>query len=337
MRIAYLAESNSGNGFYRGIGPMTTLGQLRGHRVRRLPDDTHVPVAEVRDVDLLFVHRFADEHAQRLVREAKEHGAAVVWDNDDDMGAIPKGTVAHKRFGGIHWERRLVGMRRIFELADLVTAPSAALAQRLAELGARRTQVIQNHLPDQFLQPEPRTRSGVTIGWVAGLEHAMDAERLPIRATLQRLLDERPDLHVVTFGLRLGLESDRYRARDIVRLLELCARVAEFDIGIAPLADLEFNRARSNIKLKEYAAAGVPWLASPIGPYAGMGERQGGRLVADDRWHGELTRLLDKPRDRRKLAKRGRKWAAEETLTKHAGEWDDALTATVQRIRAAAA
>ena len=40
------------------------------------------------------------------------------------------------------------------------------------------------------------------------------------------------------------------------------------------------NRARSNIKLKEYAAAGACWLASPIGPYVGLGEKQGGRLVA---------------------------------------------------------
>ena len=65
------------------------------------------------------------------------------------------------------------------------------------------------------------------------------------------------------------------------------------------------------MKLKEYAAAGVPWLASPIGPYAGLGEQQGGRLVADDRWYEELVRLIEKPRERRKLAKRGAKWVAE--------------------------
>ncbi len=28
------------------------------------------------------------------------------------------------------------------------------------------------------------------------------------------------------------------------------------------------------MKLKEYAGAGAPWLASPIGPYAGLGEEQ---------------------------------------------------------------
>jgi glycosyltransferase involved in cell wall biosynthesis len=338
VRIAYLAEQGTGNGFYRGTGPMTAMEQLRGHRVRRLSlDDAQPPIADVRDVDLLFVHRFSDERAQKLVREAKAHGAAVVWDNDDDIGSIPKGTIAYREFGGIQWERRLAGMRRIFKAVDLVTAPSAGLAQRLRDLGAPRTEVVENHLPDQFLQKDARPHGGVTIGWVAGLEHGLDADRLPIRASLQRLLDERPDVRVVTFGLGLGLKSERYTAVDVVPLFELCRRLADFDVGIAPIADLDFNRARSNIKLKEYAAAGVPWLASPIGPYAGMGEREGGRLVPDDRWYDELARLIDKPRERRKLAKRGRKWVEGETLTKHAGTWDAVLSGAVARARGAAA
>jgi glycosyltransferase involved in cell wall biosynthesis len=336
MRIAYLAEHDSGNGFYRGIGPMTALKQLRGHQVRALSlDDARPPVADVRNVDVLFVHRFADERAQRLVREAKSGGAAIVWDNDDDIGSVPKGTVAYRTFGGIHWERRLAGMRKIFRAADLVTAPSRALAERLGGFGATRVEVVENYVPDQWIQQDARSRTGITIGWVAGLEHAMDAERLPIRAVLQRLLDERPDVHVRTIGLGLGLRNDRYRAADVVPLMELCERLAEFDIGIAPIAELDFNRARSNIKLKEYAAGGVPWLASPIGPYAGMGEQQGGRLVADDGWYEALSRLIEKPRERRKLVKRGAKWVAGETLTKNVGRWDALLQETVERARAA--
>lgn len=57
--------------------------------------------------------------------------------------------------------------------------------------------------------------------------------------------------------------------------------------------------------------------------------------MADDRWYEELTRLLDKPRERRKLAKRGRKWVASETLAKHAGEWERALADAREHARAA--
>ena len=153
---------------------------------------------------------------------------------------------------------------------------------------------------------------------------------------LQRLLDERDDVNVVSLGLRLGLRSERYLHTDGVPLRMLTRQLAIFDIGIAPLSDILFNRCRSDVKLKEYAAAGLPWLASPIGPYAGHGEKQGGRLVADDRWHEELVRLIEKEKDRRKLAKRGMKWVAEQTLTRRAGEWEDAFGAAIERARAGA-
>jgi glycosyltransferase involved in cell wall biosynthesis len=335
MRIAFLAATDTGNGFYRGTAPMAAL-ELRGHRIVRLPTDSdRVPLDAVRDVDLLLVHRFTDERAQKLVREAKDRGAAVVWDNDDDAGAIPKGTVAYRKFGGANWERRLVAMRRIFARTDLVTAPSPHLARRLADAGALRTAVIENYPPDQFLRTGRRSHAGVVVGWIAGREHGVDVEQLDLRAVAERLLDDRPELRVHTFGASLGIRSDRYVNTNVVPLLRLTEEATAFDIGIAPIADIGLNRARSNIKLKEYAAAGLPWLASPIGPYAGLGEKQGGRLVADDRWYDEVSRLLDKPRDRRKLQKHAAKWAAGETLEKNAHRWEELFLDTIERSRAA--
>jgi hypothetical protein len=338
MRIAYVADPRSGNGFYRGTGPMTALEQCRGHRVVRVPINEGQPsLAAVHGVDALHVHRYAEEGVLRLAREAKAHGAAVVWDDDDDIGSVPKGTPAYRKQGGMMWERRLAGMRKIFQLADLVTAPSRALAERLREYGAPHAEVVENHVPDQFVLRSRPPREGVTIGWIAGLEHQLDAERIPIRETLQRLLDERPEVRVVSFGLGLGLRGERYRHVDVVPLLELTRAAAAFDVGIAPLSDLPMNRARSNVKLKEYAAAGACWLASPIGPYLGHGEKQGGRLVADDRWHEELVRLIDKPKDRRKLARRGGKWVQEQTLSRNAKRWEDALALAIERARTNAA
>jgi hypothetical protein len=338
MRIAYVADQTTGNGFYRGTGPMTALEQVRGHAVRRLVlDDGPPPLAGVHDVDLLHIHRYGEDGAVRLAREAKAHGAAVVWDNDDDMGSVPKNTPGYRKQGGMMWERRLAGMKKIFEIADLVTAPSATLVERLREYGARHAQVIENHVPDQFVLRSRPPHEGLTVGWIAGLEHQLDVERIPIREALQRLLDERPEVRVVSFGLALGLRCERYRHVNVVPLFELTREAAAFDVGIAPLADHGMNRARSNVKLKEYAAAGACWLASPIGPYAGMGEKQGGRLVPDEGWHDALARLVDKPRERAKLAKRAGKWVAGETLTAQARTWETHFEQAISRARAVAA
>jgi Glycosyl transferase 4-like domain/Glycosyl transferases group 1 len=335
MRIAYVADPATGNGFYRGIGPMTALAQVRGHDVRAVPiNEGNPPLAMVHDVDVLHIHRYGEDGAVRLAREAKAHGAAVVWDNDDDIGSVPKGTPGYRKQGGMMWQRRLAGMRKIFEIADLVTAPSQGLVERLAEYGAPHTEVVENHVPDQFVLRSRPPRDGVTIGWIAGLEHQIDVERVPVRTALQRLLDERPEVRVVSIGLGLGLRGEHYRHVDVVALFELTRAAAAFDVGIAPLSDIAMNRARSNVKLKEYAAAGACWLASPIGPYAEMGEKQGGRLVADDDWHAALTRLVEKPRERGKLAKRAAKWVAGETLTKHAREWESRFAEAIARAGA---
>ncbi len=48
---------------------------------------------------------------------------------------------------------------------------------------------------------------------------------------------------------------------------DIYSRVRQFDIGIAPLIDNEFNRAKSAFKLKQYFCCGVPALASPVGEH----------------------------------------------------------------------
>jgi glycosyltransferase involved in cell wall biosynthesis len=338
VRIAFLARPESGNGFYRGIAPMAALA-ARGHRVRPLPieNDAPQPVGSLDDVDVLHIHRYCEDRAWRIAREARAQGAAVVWDQDDNQAATPRGVAYDRIWNGFQGERRLTRMRRLWRLVDLTTTPSRVLAQQLEREGAPEARVIENYVPDEFLHPDRRPHPRVTIGWTAGLEHAADVQRLPIVPVLQRLLDERDDVNVISLGLRLGLRSDRYFHIPYVPVQVLTQQLAEFDVGIAPLADIDFSRSRSNVKLKEYAAAGVPWLASPVGPYAGMSEQEGGRLVADDRWHDELTRLIEKPKDRRKLAKRGAKWVARQTLSHNAGVWEDALAAAIERARAAAA
>ena len=337
MRIAFLARPRGGNGFYRAIAPMTALAE-RGHRVRRLPveDDEPQPPGSLAGIDVLHVHRYCEDRAWRIVREAKAQGAAVVWDQDDNQAATPRGVAYDRVWNGFAGDRRLTQMRRLWRFVDLATTPSAQLAEQMARDGAPSPVVIPNYLPDGLLRPDRQPHQGVTIGWTAGLEHAADVQRLPIVPVLQRLLDERDDVHVVSLGLRLGLRSERYFHTAGVPLQMLTRQLAIFDIGIAPLSDILFNRCRSDVKLKEYAAAGVPWLASPIGPYTDHGEKQGGRLVADDGWYEELVRLIDKEKDRRKLAKRGAKWVAERSLQRRAGEWEDALGEAIERARSAA-
>jgi len=359
MRVAFLANQRSANGLYRAVLPLTALGR-DGHQLQAIAPRARAPLGQqLAGADALLVHRFCDTGVHRLMRYAREHGIAVVWDDDDDAGSN-RGTTVYQQASTLTWERRRAAVNRALSIADLVTAPSPELARRFAERGAKQVAVVENYIPGQFLSVKQQPHAGITIGWVAGLEHDYDAERLGIAETLQRVLDARPEVRVVTIGLRLDIDSDRYEHSRGVKLIEFAAdrrafgrrsnnvhlqkavpglltRTAQFDIAIAPLAEAPFNAARSNIKLKEYAAAGVPWLASPVGPYANMGEAQGGRLVPDDRWYEVIMRLVDKARERRKLAKRARKWATEQTIEKNAFRWESLLSEAVEQAGGARA
>ena len=169
------------------------------------------------------------------------------------------------------------------------------------------------------------------IACLAGLEHRIDYDGLGVRDALARVLGEHPDVRLLTIGLGLGLAPERTEHVPLAGFLDLVRLLARADVGLAPLVDVPWNRARSNVKLKEYAAAGLAWLASPVGPYVGMGERQGGRLVSDDGWHAAIEQLVLDARARRKLAKRGAKWVKGECVEDHAREWEAALRNAAER------
>ena len=41
----------------------------------------------------------------------------------------------------------------------------------------------------------------------------------------------------------------------------------DFDIGLAPLAETQFNHYKSGIKVIEYSSRGIPWIASKVSSY----------------------------------------------------------------------
>lgn len=286
--------------------------------------------------DVFLMHHFFREQDLELVRRLAGQGVAVVWDKDDDIAATPRHVPAYRKtYGGRRGVKR--GFARSVEIAasaSLMTTPSTHLASRYRELGVEHVEVIENHLaPEQLKRERPR-HQGVVIGITAAGEHADDFKRLQTDRVLQRLLRAHEGVRVVTIGWPHDLPASRHVHHSYVPIDDLVATEREFDIGLAPLADTAFNRARSNVKLKEYAAAGAMWLASPVGPYLGMGEAEGGVLVADDDWYATLKRYVLDFRARAELAERASAWARGQSADRAAGQWETAIVRAVARTRA---
>lgn len=329
MKLGFICEP-SNNAYYRVIVPMRALEQ-RGHTVAwpaTLDQDT--PMGRLAQCDLVLCHRRVGraKDLQRL----SELGVAVAFDNDDNYAASDlsdggRGLAGHRR------NRELFrDMLKMAALADLATAPSEVLAEIYRRAGVENVAVLENHLErTMFGFGSTSPHDGVVVGWVAAEEHSVDLDHVPVVDALKRLLAAHDDLRVLTVGLRLPLHDDRYEHIVDVPYPRLLTAIGRMDIGIAPLADIPFNHSRSNVKLKEYASGAAAWLASPVGPYASAGEKQGGQLVANDDWFDALDGLLRAPRTRKRLAKRALRWAKQETIDRHVDRWEKAFMATIER------
>ena len=71
--------------------------------------------------------------------------------------------------------------------------------------------------------------------------------------------------------------------------------------------------------------------------FRSLGEREGGRLVADDRWFEELDALVGGDRARRRLAKRAARWGRSQLLSRNAEQWEQAFEWSLAATAPAAA
>lgn len=338
LRLACVA-TRTANGHYRVIVPMQEMAR-RSHTVH-WPGDRTFKLLEAGDVppwDAMHIQQMHDEEGLEIMARMRRAGVAVVWDTDDDLRSVTRGSEAWHRHGGRRGIRRHAKQAlQAARTAHLVTTTNEHLAQVYRDQGVEHVVAVENYLAPEDLQRPRKRHQGIVIGLVAAGEHEPDLKRMKFAAMLETLLERHDGVRVVCMGVNLRLRREhRYTFVDDVPIADLVAAESEFDIGLAPLRDTAFNRARSNVKLKEYSAAGAMWLASPVGPYRGMGEEQGGLLVGDDDWLSTLEALLADADRRRALTERARGWVQGQTIRAGAARWQAAYRDAVERARAEA-
>jgi len=320
MNIAafFWGEHPSSN--YRAIHPLTELTR-RGHLVATYTDPQQLRLSDedldiiLEDFDVVFMARYIEPEAVELAKRLTAAGIGIVWDYDDDV---------------VRPERR-AGFDGMAPLVDVVTTTNEPLAARYREYGARTVVPIPNFVTRPSLAAARRRHDGTVLGYIGWIDHQDDWDELGLQGIVEDLLDIHPDLRVESVGpIDLRLPRDRYHSYGVLQFDQLPRAIGGFDIAIAPLIDKPGNATRSDIKLKEYAIAGVPWLASDYGPYVGFGEDQGGRIVGDDGWFDALSGLLSDGKAQRKLAKRGQKWAKDQTLERNAPLWVAAFERAIE-------
>lgn len=255
-------------------------------------------------------------------------GKAIVYETDDDVLATPAWS-GHSVIAGL--EADLI--RSMLGRADLVTVSTPPL-ERMAGRYNNAVRVIRNAIepawyPDPESMPEREGDPRVLFYGVARRlrDYAVCADGVAA------LVGSVPGTRRVWMG------GDDPAVRDVadevvayVRGAQAFARAlvgARPDIGLAPVADEPFNRARSELHWLEYAMAGAPTVASRLmggGPYDVIRDGVDGLLARNKaEWREALRSLARSPARRADIAGRAReRIMAEYRAADRAVEWADA-------------
>lgn len=297
-----------------------------------------VRLVEAPDADVVVMQRPLAAARADLVPLLQQAGIAVVIEIDDDFETIhPRNSSFRSTHPKVNpgWNRQ--HLARACRDADLVVCTTPALAHRYARHG--RTVVVPNHVPARYLhitvEPGP-----LHVGWTGSVTETHPTDLQVTRGAVGRVLAETGvPFAVVGTGVRvqdaLGLDRPPLAA-GWVSIEEYPQAMAQIGIGIVPLDDIAFNHAKSCLKMAEFAALGVPVIATPTPDNTRLHGHGVGLLAAKPKhWASQLRRLIADPDERACIAEAGRAAMRGLTIEGNAGRWWDAWTAPLT-VRSAA-
>ena len=363
MRVYVHPADAGGCGMYRLVWPSEQL-IADGHDVHVLPDHTYKcewldtiagptvkRVVTPIDADVVVIQRPLHRNRYELIRAIQARGCAVVVEIDDDFHAISLRNPAWRAANPMNdRDVHRDWLARSCEIADLVTVSTPALAKRYG--GHGRVVVLDNYVRDRYVRTEPSayTREHLgprdprtTVGWTGTvLTHPGDLEQTG--GGVAKAVDETGAcLSVVGTGIKvresLGYDG-QVAATGWVPIEAYPECIRRFDVGIVPLKPTEFNEAKSHLKGLEFASLGVPFVATPTGPYRRLADAGIG-WPADtpaDWWYLTRELILDHEH-RRALAAAWRdeveaRWTIEGNAWRWAEAWERALAHQRERVAA---
>jgi hypothetical protein len=262
----------------------------------------------------------------------------LVFEMDDDVWSL-----AHEEKSNPAspmWRPLLENVERNLACSDAVTVSTAPLADVVSRFTKAPIHVVPNAMPSWVLEAgqgmPPRTHPH-TLGWSGSRTHDDDWREDRAYQVVTHWADS------ANWNLDMLGEELPAPFREAWRLDPKFGRtirehpwikgwpkyfqhLRSLDVGLAPLARTRFNRSKSDLRVLELAACGIPWVATDYGPYSVAGENAGGVRVSGSReWRWALTDFVKLPYLRTQLRSAGLAWAVTRTIDKVLPRWETAL------------
>lgn len=175
-----------------------------------------------------------------------------------------------------------------------------------------RTAVIPTPVDVVRFEPKKHKVSDqITIGWVGS---RWTTKYLKIVEPALQQLSRVKDFRFLTIGAESGYSLQGVNHTDVRWEMGIEPKVLPaIDIGIMPLPDEDYAKAKGGYKLYLYMAAAIPCVASPVGINSLIVEEGTNGFLAGsvDDWVRVLSLLIDDSELRNRLGQNGRKQAVE--------------------------
>ena len=250
--------------------PLTEIAKKHG-AVFSLHYENDFPVdGIILNADIVFMKRVCSDVAVNAARKIKAANIPLIYMVDDDFSEVPIDTPLGRRYAEMRaWDNVI----KLCDIADQTIVWSKSLFDKLKphSRNIMRFNAFSNiEIFDTFKDVKASKRDNIVFGYAGGTSHSADLEL--VREPVLELLANNPEACFESIGLKIRwLEGHpQYKFIEGHSQLEeyyhiLASR--NWDFAIVPLVDSKFNAAKSDNKLREYSAAGVPAIYSRVIAY----------------------------------------------------------------------
>lgn len=320
MKVLSICDHGGVSEFYRSVTPYRLLAEA-GY-IELTQNNGHNPalVDHLHEFEAVVFSRPDSWQHSYLLLAAKQAGLRVIVDVDDNLLLIPPSIGVYDawhRRGTAEITERLWHFKRNIRLADVFTISTAALGQQLCEGRPHRLRSDYLILPNMILAknwqcPAPESKAEadaivtkppgeIWIGWWGIYNHWDDWR--DIAPYIEPIILKRPQVKLVILGmpeLAHLFQEIRRTGQMIIgpfvspdELGTYRALIKQFDIALAPTNPCPFNESKSDLKILQYGAAGLPVIASKTT----YDHWRDWAIVLDkpQKWGRALEMLLDQP------------------------------------------
>lgn len=292
------------------IRPLMGL-QARGHIHFRTAIELYLNVKALRWADVVVFCRNAEPRYGYILDEVLARGIPYIYDLDDNLFEIPPDLEDGRYYSA---PQRKEQLERYLRYARLVRVYSRALLEQLDDYNPAIQQVDEVVDWDLIRAPGGEEHTGrVKIVYATSRrdDYLFSIFTEPLRRVLQDF-SKQVEIHFWGYqpaGFQ-NLPHVFYKKfnPNYNQFMRQFSR-AGFDIGLAPLLDDDFHRAKTNNKYREYGACGIAGIYSHTPVYASCVEHDETGLLVDNRpeaWYTAMATLIQDGELRRRLGQAAR-------------------------------